>query len=94
MKVTTSDNKYTVTDEGGVGLRALRYGEPWRECVGDNLIYMLAANLVESREDRSKLLAMCKQFQVLAKGDGKITHDSMLADALNKIVSDVESKNT
>lgn len=49
MKVSVSEGKYTVVQDDE-GLRALRYGEPWRDCVGDNLIYSLAAELEATRE--------------------------------------------
>lgn len=56
--VTVADGKYTVVI--GVGahagqLRALRYGDPWQDLTGNNLVYWLA---VELREARAKLAAL------------------------------------
>lgn len=49
-EVSVNDGKYTVV-LGDVGeLSALRYGEPWRDLTGDNLIYFLALELDEARD--------------------------------------------
>lgn len=49
MEVTVGDGKYTVIQREGEGLRALRYGDPWRDCTGDGLIYQLAAEVASLR---------------------------------------------
>lgn len=54
MKITICDGKYTVTDENGK-LEALRHGTPWRDLVGDNLIYGLASEIERLREENSRL---------------------------------------
>ena len=41
-RIELDDGKYTVCHEDGANLRALRYGEPWRDCCGDGLILALA----------------------------------------------------
>ena len=51
--VTVADGKYTVILDEYSGLRALRYGEEWRDCCGDGLIYTLAAEIEELREKLS-----------------------------------------
>lgn len=45
LEETVYDGKYTVilTDKGE--LKALRYGEDWRDCVGDGLILALAQKI-------------------------------------------------
>ena len=40
---------------GDNNLRALRYGEEWRDCCGDNLVYYLAAELDDARKEITKL---------------------------------------
>jgi len=51
LKVDIANGKYTVVmDESRGGLMALRYGEEWRDCCGDNLIYWLATELDELRK--------------------------------------------
>ncbi len=57
MNVTVADGKYTVVvpEHPNEHLRALRYGEPWRDCVGDNLIYFLAVELDEARKQIESL---------------------------------------
>ena len=48
--VAVEDGKYTVQIGDDGSLKALRYGEPWRDLTGDKLIYCLAAELQAARE--------------------------------------------
>lgn len=43
------DGKYTVIQDSRGKLVAHRYGQPWRECVGDNLILAMAHKIEEYR---------------------------------------------
>jgi len=45
-----ANGKYTVYQEKSGGLKALRYGEPWRDLCGDNLIFYLMVELIETNE--------------------------------------------
>lgn len=45
LNVTVGDGKYTVQMHDDGVLVALRYGQPWRECIGDNLILALASEV-------------------------------------------------
>lgn len=49
MRVSVYDGKYTVVWGGKEPLRALRYGEEWRDCCGDGLILALAQEVEELR---------------------------------------------
>lgn len=51
MRVDVNDRRYTVVMMESGKLKALRYGEEWRDCVGDNLIYWLACKIDELREE-------------------------------------------
>jgi hypothetical protein len=54
--VTVGDGgKYTVTQDATGRLTALRYGEPWRDCCGDGLIYTLAAEVETLREELARV---------------------------------------
>lgn len=44
------DGKYTLTYKQGEGVKALRYGEPWRDFLGDSLILTLFYTLAEARD--------------------------------------------
>lgn len=44
------DNKYTVIHSNGTGLRAERYGQPWRDLTGDGLVLAMAQEIEELRE--------------------------------------------
>ena len=49
LRVTVYDGKYTVIfDEKG--LRALRWGEEWRDCCGDGMILTLAQEVDKLRK--------------------------------------------
>lgn len=50
LRVTVYDRKYTVVQSSDGRTRALRYGEEWRDCVGDGLILALAQEVAELRE--------------------------------------------
>lgn len=54
------DDKYTVKHEHGANLRTERYGEPWREHVGDGLILAMAQEIESLREYKAWYVeAMC-----------------------------------
>jgi hypothetical protein len=52
LEVTVYDGKYTVIQDSSGKLFALRYGQPWRDCVGDGLICALAHEVEKLREDK------------------------------------------
>ena len=47
--IDLENGKYTVINDNGK-MSALRYGEPWRDLVGDNLIYFMMIEIVSLRE--------------------------------------------
>lgn len=47
-RITLCDGKYTVINDKGK-LTALRYGEPWRDLTGDNLVYWLFVEVHKSK---------------------------------------------
>lgn len=47
------DRKYAVVSEGGI-IRALRYGEPWRDLTGDNLVAALVSKINDLQDELSK----------------------------------------
>lgn len=50
LNVTVESGKYTVKQDASGRLTALRYGNTWRDCTGDKLIYALAAEVESLRE--------------------------------------------
>lgn len=50
LNVTVEDGKYTVKQDARGRLTALRYGQPWRDCCGDGLVYALAAAYQDARD--------------------------------------------
>jgi hypothetical protein len=57
LNVTVYGRKYTVIQSENGGIRALRYGEEWRDCCGDGLILALAQEVEELRERLQELQA-------------------------------------
>jgi hypothetical protein len=50
LRATVYDKKYTVVQDANGGVRALRHGEEWRNCVGDGLVLALAQEVRRLRE--------------------------------------------
>lgn len=57
MRVTVGEGKYTVVMGSDFKLHALRYGQPWRDCVGDGLVLALAQE-IRALRDRLELVEM------------------------------------
>lgn len=56
LNVKVYDGKYTVVaDEDMKNFRALRYGEEWQDLCGNNLVYCLAFELQEARDEIRQL---------------------------------------
>lgn len=65
--VHVCDKKYTVVINDKGGLKALRYGEPWRDCCGDNLIFHLASELEEARKKLNSKVVKFDLFDALSQ---------------------------
>jgi hypothetical protein len=48
MKIKLADGKYTYYFDNGTQY-ATRYGKPWRDLVGDNLVYAMACEIEHLR---------------------------------------------
>lgn len=59
--VSVNDGKYSVVMGTNGSLKALRYGEPWRDLTGDNLVYWLAVELREARLRIEELMDDCRE---------------------------------
>lgn len=53
-KIELMDGKYTLEHNNGVGLRCLRYGEYWRDLVGDGMVLALVSEVEDLREKLAK----------------------------------------
>lgn len=69
LNVSVNNDKYRVRMEEGGGLHALRHGEEWRNCVGDNLIYWLAVELQDARAMIEKLEEKNQQILDILEND-------------------------
>lgn len=49
MSKITINDKYAVVHDNGMGLRAERYGEPWRDLTGDGLVLAMAQEIEDLR---------------------------------------------
>ena len=45
-KIVLADGKYTVTHQSGF-INAQRYGEPWRDMTGDNLMFYMVMRILD-----------------------------------------------
>lgn len=61
-KIELEDGKYTVTYNQGE-LKALRYGEPWREMIGDKLMYAMFCRIHELESAEMAQLLQSKESQ-------------------------------
>jgi photosystem II stability/assembly factor-like uncharacterized protein len=50
--ITVADGKYTVSHDNGANLKALRYGEEWRDLVGDGLVLALVQEIERLQEEK------------------------------------------
>lgn len=50
LRVTVDDGKYTLVQDATGKQFALRYGEPWRDLVGDGLTLALGYSIEEARK--------------------------------------------
>ena len=57
LNVSVENGKYTVIMEADGRLHALRYGEPWQDLCGNNLVYFLAVELEATRKALSEVVA-------------------------------------
>ena len=67
LEVKVLDGKYTLIQDDKGKLYALRYGEPWRDCVGDGLICALGYELSEARDTIKLLEEDIKRFKETLK---------------------------
>lgn len=49
-KIDLCDGKYSVMHDNGADLHAVRYGEPWRDLIGDGLVLALVQEVERLRE--------------------------------------------
>jgi len=55
MKLDIENGKYTFIQRPDGGCEALRYGEPWRDLVGDSLVLCMAQEIERLREKIDEL---------------------------------------
>lgn len=57
ISIKLDNGKYEILYDknGHFPQKALRYGEPYRDLVGDNLIFFLCSELIAAREEIAKL---------------------------------------
>lgn len=79
-RITVCDGKYTLVMDP-TGLRALRYGEDWRDLIGDGFVMALGHEILELRE---MLTACGQQFRAYEKSLlAKDTDDSRAKAIVN-----------
>lgn len=82
LRVTVGNGKYTVISDGSGNLRALRYGEEWRDCTGDGLILALAHEVEAARALHQR--AVEHALQIMTQQDD---HAESLTAALDALLT-------
>jgi len=85
VNITVYDGKYTVIQDVKGRLRALRYGDEWRDCCGDGLILALAQEVQNLRDLIVKTVVCLKHASF--EDD-----DSMTIECAIGILDDKENK--
>lgn len=67
LRVNVNDGKYTVILDKKGGLRALRYGEEWRDCCGDGLILSFAQEVDHLRKALSAAITKIRNYEKLVR---------------------------
>ncbi len=62
--VVVQNGKYTVIQNADGDLYALRYNHPWRSLTGDSLVYCLAAEVQDLRDENEELRRRLDQTKV------------------------------
>lgn len=62
MRVEVENGKYTYVFKPDGGSHVLRYGEEWRDVTGDKMVYCMAAEIQELRDQRVKLMQQHKML--------------------------------
>lgn len=55
MNIDLENGKYSVRQKRNGKLVAYRYGEPWKDLTGDNLVYAMAVEIEQLREKLNRL---------------------------------------
>lgn len=61
-RIDINDGKYSVINDDG-RLTALRYGEPWRNLSGDNLIYWMFVEIVNLKAEIAQMAETAERCQ-------------------------------
>lgn len=74
------DGKYEVVfDERGLPQQVLRYGEPWRDLVGDKFMYLVLTKLEELEKWHDEVLSTCMSTEACyVKDDAKASVNNLI----------------
>jgi hypothetical protein len=68
---SVADGKYIVQCDGDGRMRALRYGEPWRDLTGDGMVLALVQEIERLRKDYYELI-----YEVATVHEGETRHQT------------------
>jgi len=89
IDVSVNSDKYRVVLDDKTGFKCYRYGEEWKDIVGDNLIYWLAAELQEARD---RINTAVKSLEVVLNGSLEDDREVYLLNNLFETLSYGENK--
>lgn len=87
-RITVCDGKYTLIMEPG-NLRALRYGEEWRDLIGDGFVMALGHEILELKADltaKDALIAELRRERDEAEAEHIAEADSLRDRAIERTV--------
>lgn len=88
QRIKLRDGKYElVCAENGGKMYALRYGEPWRDLVGDNLIAALAERIQDHEEADASRRALIRDLDIALNGEEGAAKQASLCDIVSQVKS-------
>lgn len=84
--IISNDIKYEIGVDQQGRLVALRHGEPWRNCAGDNLLYALYHYALDLEESNASTTNLAHKLDVLLNGENAAAIPS-LCDLVSQLTS-------
>lgn len=83
--IQLADNKYEIGRTADGHVVALRYGEPWRDCVGDNLIAALLDYALSMEEASATAQDLARQIDIMLNGEANAAQSPSLCDIVSQL---------
>lgn len=91
--ITLDEGKYEIGMDDENHFTALRYGEPWRDLTGDNLMLAMFDRIQDYKVVRASQQELVKQLDGLINGTDDAAPSPSLCDIVSQVQSIVKSHN-